>query len=67
MIPVTGGNERCASLEYFKTYVPRLNIPLIATVDFGGYRIVATSKLPVEKIIFAEDGEVRRITEEVRE
>jgi hypothetical protein len=60
-----GGNERLGALEYSKTHVPRLHVPLVATVDFCGFRIVATSKLPTERVMFTDDGDVRKITEDL--
>jgi hypothetical protein len=38
--------------------VPKLNVPLFATIDFMGYRVTAQSKLPVQHVDFTEDGEV---------
>jgi hypothetical protein len=58
------GNERRCSLEYFKSYIPGLNIPLTATVDFFGFRVLAVAKQPIETIQFSEDGEIRKIGEE---
>lgn len=58
-----GGNERLASLEYFRLKVPKLHTPLVATIDYMGYRVVCESKLPVQNIDFTEDGEVRKISE----
>jgi hypothetical protein len=60
-----GGLDRLGSMEYFKAHIPRLNVPLMATVDYGGFRILATAKLPSEKIIFGDDGDVRKVVEDM--
>lgn len=57
-----GGKERLHSLEFFKSRARGLLIPLVATVDFHGFRVIASSKLSCEKIIFNEEGEVRKIS-----
>lgn len=59
------GKDRLASLEYFKAHVEHLNVPLTATIDYGGFRVLAVAKLPVEKVMYADDGEVRKISEEM--
>jgi hypothetical protein len=56
-----GGLERLGSLEYFKCQIPRLNIPLVATIDYFGYRVVAMSKLPLEQVSFTDEGEVKQV------
>jgi hypothetical protein len=58
------GKDRTASLEYFKCHIPKFNTPLVATIDYGGYRVIAVSKLPCKKIIFTDEGEVRKMNEE---
>lgn len=59
------GKDRLGSLEYFKCHVPRLNIPFTATIDFCGYRVLAVSKLPSERAVFSDEGELRKLTEEM--
>ncbi len=56
--------ERLHSLEYNKLHLPKLNTPLVCCVDFMGYRVLAISSLPVERVIFNDEGEVRKITVE---
>lgn len=56
-----GSLDRLGSLEYFKCHIPRLHIPLIATIDYFGFRVVAISKLPIEQISFTDEGEVKRL------
>ena len=43
----------------------RLHAPLQTTVDYFGFRVLCVSKLPVERIIFTDDGDVRRISEQL--
>ena len=59
-----GGRNRLGALEYFKTHTPKLNIPQLATIDYGGYRVVATAKIPTENVSFNDEGEVRKVTED---
>lgn len=59
-----GGAERRNSLELLKQYVPGLGVPLIATVDYHGFRVLATAKMPVEMVRFNESGDVRGRREE---
>jgi len=59
-----GGFERLGSVEYFKCHTPRLNIPIVATIDYFGFRVIAVSKLPTETILFTDEGEVKKIKEE---
>jgi hypothetical protein len=58
------GKERLGALEYLKAHVKNLNIALTMTVDWGGFRCLAVSKLPVKHVIFNEEGEIRRIFED---
>jgi hypothetical protein len=60
-----GSNERIGSIEYLKTHTKRLVVPLIATVDYFGFRVLAVSKLQCEEIIFNDEGEVRKIKEDM--
>lgn len=60
-----GANERLGSLQYLKTHTKKLNIPLIATIDYFGFRILAVSKLDCEEISFNDEGEVRKISEDL--
>ena len=59
-----GAFERLGSVEYFKCHVPRLNVPLMATIDFFGMRIVAISKSPIQHVIFSDEGDVKKICED---
>ena len=59
------GKDRAVSLEYYKVHFPKLNLPLVATVDFAGFRVLATSILPSERDTFNDEGEVRKLTEEM--
>eukprot|EP01038_Epipyxis_sp_PR26KG_P005892 gene5892-8130_t len=60
-----GGKHRLSALEYNKLHIPRLNIPLIATIDYHGFRVIAQSKLPIQQISYNDEGEIRKITEEM--
>jgi hypothetical protein len=59
-----GGNERLFSLQYSRCHLPTLHVPLIVTVDYFGFRVLAISQLPTTKIFFNEKGEVRKSTED---
>jgi hypothetical protein len=56
-----GSLDRMGSLEYFNCHTKDLNVPLIATIDYFGMRVVAVSKLPVDHVVFSDEGDVRRI------
>ena len=43
----------------------RVLVPLTATIDYFGFRVLAVCKLPSEKVLFSPDGDVRRVTEEL--
>ena len=58
------GNDRKASLEFAKVRVTRIQVPLTATIDYFGFRVLAVSKLPSERVIFTPEGDVRRVIEE---
>ena len=58
------GKDRAVSLEYYKIHFPQLNLPLVATIDFGGFRVLATSILPTERATFNDEGELRKLTED---
>ena len=59
------GNERKVSQEYLRLQIPKLNTPIITTVDFCGFRVLATSKLPKLNISYNEDGEIRKMGDEL--
>lgn len=59
------GHDRLGSQEYFKLQIPRLHCPIVLTIDYQGFRILAKSKLPLQTITFNEDGEIRKISEEL--
>ena len=56
--------ERLHSLEYNKLHLPKLNTALVCCVDYMGFRVLAISSLPIERVIFNDEGEVRKITVE---
>lgn len=60
-----GGFDRLGSVEYFKCHTAKLNIPIVATIDYFGFRVVAVSKLPTETIMFTDEGDVKRVKEEM--
>jgi len=59
------GKDRTGALEYSKCHINKLNTPLVITIDYGGFRVLAMSKLPSEKVQYSDEGEVRRITEDM--
>ena len=59
------GHDRLGSLQYFRCHLPKLNVPLVATVDYYGYRVLAVSKLNKDKIVFNNEGEVRRVSDDL--
>ena len=58
------GKERLGALEYLKTHTEKLNPGLVITVDYGGFRVLGFAKLPIQKVLFNEEGEIRRILED---
>lgn len=60
-----GGNYRLGAKEYFKLQIPMFQCPLVLTLDFQGFRVLAVAKLPSQSVTFNEEGEVRRIQEEM--
>jgi hypothetical protein len=59
-----GGFERQGSVEYFKCHIPRLNVPLMATIDYFGMRVVAISKSPIQHVLFSDEGDVKKVYED---
>ncbi len=59
-----GGKERLGALEYLKTHIHGLNVALTATIDYAGFRVVASSTVPTKHITFNDEGEIRKISEE---
>lgn len=59
-----GSNDRIGSIEYLKTHTKRLNVPLIATVDYFGFRVLAVSKLQCEEMSFTDEGDLRKVKED---
>lgn len=59
------GKERLGAQEYFKLQMTRLLCPLTVTIDYLGFRVLATSKLPLQQIVFNDDGEIRKISEDL--
>lgn len=60
-----GGAERLGAQEYLKLQSPKLMCPLVVTIDYLGFRVLACSKLPVQNVSFSDDGEVRKISEDL--
>jgi hypothetical protein len=60
-----GGAERRNSLECLKLYVPGLGVPLVATVDYHGFRVLCVAKMPTELLKFSEGGELRSRKEDM--
>ena len=61
-----GGQERLGAKEYFKLQVPKLLCPLVVTVDHQGFRVVCTSKMPLQNVSFNDEGEVRKVSEDLQ-
>jgi hypothetical protein len=59
-----GGFERLGSVEYFKCHIPRLNVPLMATIDYFGMRVIAISKSPTQHVLFSDEGDVKKVFED---
>lgn len=59
------GADRLGAQEYFKLQTPRLLCPLVVTIDYQGFRVLAVSKLPVQNVTFNEEGEVRKVSEDL--
>lgn len=59
------GNDRLGSLEFAKQHISRLQVPLTATIDYFGFRVLAVAKIPTERVLFSSEGEVRRVTEDL--
>jgi hypothetical protein len=60
-----GGAERLGAQEYFKLQSAKLLCPLVVTVDYLGFRVLACSKLPVQNVSFNDEGEVRKVSEDL--
>ena len=60
-----GAAERLGAQEYFKLQSTRLLCPLVVTIDYQGFRVLATSKLPIQNVSFNEEGEVRKVSEDL--
>ncbi|RYG70007.1 hypothetical protein EON64_01315 [archaeon] len=57
--------ERLVAVEYMQANVDRLHTPLVTTVDYYGYRVMAVAKLPIQLVVCDENGDVQRITEDL--
>ena len=57
------GRDRLGSLEFFKCHVKTVNVPLTVTVDYHGFRVLAVAKLPTEIFSFNDEGELRKVSE----
>ena len=58
-------HDRRGSLQYFRCHVQKLNIPLTVVVDYLGFRVLCVAKLPSQKVLLSEEGEVRKVSEEM--
>lgn len=58
------GHELRGSIAYFQAQVAGLRVPLIATIDYFGFRILAISKSPIEIPQFTDGGELRQLNME---
>ena len=58
------GHDVRASLEYAKCHVSGLTVPLEATVDYNGFRVLCVARLPLVITVFNESGDVRKSAEE---
>lgn len=59
------GSERRNSMEALKLYLKNIGIPLVTTVDYNGFRVLAVAKMPLEVIRYDESGDVRGRREEM--
>lgn len=59
------GNDRLGSLEYFKCHIKAVNVPLTATIDYHGFRVLAVAKLPTDIYSFNDEGELRKVTQDM--
>eukprot|EP00981_Chlorochromonas_danica_P003354 scaffold644_cov168-Ochromonas_danica.AAC.46 len=57
--------ERIAALEYMNVSIERLRSPLVATIDYHGYRVLAVALMPIQHVAFDENGEVQRMSEDL--
>jgi hypothetical protein len=57
--------ERLGSQFINDSFITNLMAPLLLTVDYFGFRIVASAKLPIYNIIFNEDSTIKRISTEM--
>ncbi|CAM9295251.1 unnamed protein product [Chrysoparadoxa australica] len=56
--------ERRGSLCYMKFQEDGVKIPLVCTVDYNGYRVLAVAKAPIKKHSFTSTGKLRRTKED---
>jgi hypothetical protein len=54
-----GGAERRNALEVLKLYLSGLGVPLVATIDYHGFRVLAVAKMPTEVVRFNESGDIK--------
>lgn len=59
------GNERLFSLQYSSCHVSSLHVPLIVTVDYHGFRVLAQSKAPITRVSFNDKGEAKLSAEDL--
>jgi hypothetical protein len=61
----SAGNERRGSQEYLRLQIPKLCAPLVCTIDYLGFRILAVTNQPIMNISFTADGEIQKISEDL--
>jgi hypothetical protein len=59
-----GGHEVRNSAAYLRELsgFSNLRVPLQCTVDFQGFRVLCTSKLPIEVVAWTESGDIQRVS-----
>lgn len=43
-------------MSYYKAGVPGLHVPLMTLIDYMGFRLIAMSILPLEKMVYGSNG-----------
>lgn len=63
----SAGRHRSGAQAYARgaLHIPGLRVPLCATIDYLGFRVLAVAKLPLIQRKFSEQGEVRGEREEM--
>ncbi|GMF60474.1 unnamed protein product [Phytophthora fragariaefolia] len=62
-----GGHEVRNSAIYLRELSSRRNIrvPLQCTVDFQGFRVLCSSKIPIEVVSWTESGDIQRVSRQL--